>query len=58
MFNKGYRIRNYDFKLVLLILTLSTVGVFAVGSAQQSVQQRQLMGVIVGTFLMVVSCTG
>lgn len=54
MFNKGYRIRNYDFKLVLLILALSTIGVFAVGSAQQSVQQRQLLGVIAGTFLMVV----
>jgi len=54
MFNKGYRIRNYDFKLILLILALSTIGVFAVGSAQQSVQQKQLMGVITGTFLMVV----
>lgn len=54
MFNKGYRIRNYDFKLILLILLLSTVGVLAVGSAQQSVQQKQLTGVIMGTFLMVV----
>lgn len=54
MFNKGYRIRNYDFKLILLILALSTIGVFAVGSAQQSVQQKQLLGVITGTFLMVV----
>ncbi|MDE6518327.1 MAG: FtsW/RodA/SpoVE family cell cycle protein, partial [Acetatifactor sp.] len=54
MFNKGYRIRNYDFKLILLILALSTIGVFAVGSAQQSVQQKQLMGVIMGTFLMLV----
>ncbi len=54
MFNKGYRIRNYDFKLILLILLLSTVGVLAVGSAQQSVQQKQLLGVIMGTFLMVV----
>ncbi len=54
MFNKGYRIRNYDFKLILLILALSAIGVFAVGSAQPSVQQRQLLGVIAGTFLMVV----
>lgn len=54
MFNKGYHIRNYDFKLVLLILALSTIGIFAVGSAQQSVQQKQLLGVIAGTFLMVV----
>ncbi len=54
MFNKGYRIRNYDFKLILMILALSAIGVFAVGSAQQSVQQKQLIGVIAGTFLMVV----
>lgn len=46
MFNKGYRIRNYDFKLILMILALSSIGVFAVGSAQQSVQQKQLIGVI------------
>lgn len=37
-----------------MILLLSTVGVLAVGSAQQSVQQKQLLGVIMGTFLMVV----
>ena len=54
MFNKGYRIRNYDFKLLLMILALSTIGVFAVGSAQQAVQQKQLLGVIMGTFLMIV----
>ncbi len=54
MFNKGYRFRNYDFKLILLILALSAIGVFAVGSAQPSVQQKQLLGVIAGTFLMVV----
>lgn len=54
MFNKGYRIRNYDFKLILLILALSAVGVLAVGSAQQSVQHKQLLGVIMGAFLMVV----
>lgn len=54
MLNKGYRIRNYDFKLILMILALSIIGIFAVGSAQPSVQQKQLVGVIAGAFLMVV----
>ena len=42
---KRYRLRDYDFKLVLLILALSAVGVIAIGSAEPSLQSRQLAGV-------------
>ena len=51
---KRYRLRDYDFKLVLLILALSAVGVIAVGSAEPSLQNKQLAGVAVGVVLMIV----
>ncbi len=51
---KQYRVRDYDFKLILLVAALSLIGVIAVGSAKESLQNRQLMGVIFGLFLMLV----
>ena len=40
---KQYRIRDYDFKLILLVIALSVIGVIAVDSAKESLQSRQLM---------------
>ena len=51
---KRYRLRDYDFKLVFLILALSAIGVIAIGSAEESLQTRQLAGVVAGAFLMIV----
>ena len=51
---KRYRLRDYDFKLVLLILALSAVGVITIGSAEPSLQSKQLAGVAVGVVLMIV----
>ena len=51
---KKYRIRNYDFKLVIMILLLTTIGVLAVGSAEESLQNKQFVGAIVGTVMMIV----
>ena len=53
---KRYRLRDYDFKLVFLILALSAIGVIAIGSAEESLQTRQLAGVVAGAFLMIVIC--
>ena len=44
--------RKYDIKLVLLVLTLSVIGVFAIGSAEESLQSKQMAGVIVGVIAM------
>ena len=41
---KKYRVRDYDFKLVLLVLALSAIGVIAIGSAEESLVTRQLAG--------------
>ena len=51
--SKNYRIRDYDFKLIILILSAAIIGVFAVGSAKVSLQMRQLYGVVFGVFLMI-----
>nr|WP_318685043.1 FtsW/RodA/SpoVE family cell cycle protein [uncultured Acetatifactor sp.] len=51
---KNYRIRDYDFKLILMVLLLSGIGVMAVGSAEESLQTRQLAGVVAGTVVMIV----
>ena len=49
-----YHIRDYKFSLVILVLAISIIGVFVVGSAQASSQNRQLLGVILGVIAMAV----
>ena len=49
---KQYRIRDYNFRLVLWLLALSALGVLLVGSASASLESRQLIGVIGGCILM------
>ena len=51
---KQYRVRNYDFKLIILVSALTVIGIFAVGSAEESYQKTQMAGFIFGLFLMVV----
>lgn len=51
---KQYRIRDYDFKLVLLVISLTVIGIFAVGSAKELMQRTQMAGFIFGLFLMLV----
>lgn len=51
---RQYHIRDYDFKLIILVVVLTWIGIFAVGSAEESLQSRQLMGFVLGFFLMIV----
>ena len=53
MFTK-FRIRDYDFKLVFMILALAVIGVMVIGSAEPSLQTRQLAGVVAGAALMII----
>ncbi len=52
--HKQYRIRDYDIKLILLVIALNTIGVMAIGSAKESLQTKQLIGMIAGIFIMIV----
>lgn len=49
---KHYRLRDYDFKLVFMVLAASIIGIVIIGSAMESLQTRQLAGVLLGIFLM------
>jgi rod shape determining protein RodA len=51
---RQYRIRDYDFKLIILVIALTVIGIFAIGSAKESLQSRQLAGFVLGAFLMLV----
>ncbi|MBR5799626.1 MAG: rod shape-determining protein RodA [Lachnospiraceae bacterium] len=51
---RHYRIRNYNFKLAIMVIALALIGVIAVGSAQESLQSRQIGGFAIGVFLMLV----
>lgn len=51
---KHYRLRDYDFKLILMVIALSAVGVLTIGSAEPSLQNKQLFGVIAGVIIMIV----
>ncbi|MCH5254223.1 MAG: rod shape-determining protein RodA [Lachnospiraceae bacterium] len=51
---KHYRIRDYDFKLILLVVALTVIGILAIGSAKESMQAKQIAGFVFGLFLMIV----
>ncbi len=45
---KMYSIKNYRFRLLFYVVALTVIGIFVIGSARQSVQSRQIAGMIVG----------
>lgn len=51
---KQYKLRDYNFRLVLWLIVLSTMGVLLVGSAQADLETRQIAGVVLGLTLMVI----
>ena len=51
---KQYKLRFYNFKLVVLLLAISTIGILLVGSAMESLKSKQLFGVIFGMIILLV----
>ncbi len=51
---KQYKIRFYNFRLVLFLLGISTIGVLLVGSAMESLKSRQIMGAVLGVSAMLI----
>lgn len=51
---KQYKLKFYNFKLVVLLIAISMIGVLLVGSAMDYLKNRQLAGVIFGLFVMLV----
>jgi rod shape determining protein RodA len=50
---RNYRIRDYDFKLIFLMIAITVIGILAIGSARPDMQGRQILGFIMGLFLMI-----
>lgn len=51
---KNYRIRDYDFKLIIMLVAITAIGILSVGSARTDLQSKQLLGFIMGFFIMIV----
>ncbi len=51
---KRYRIRDYDFKLILLLVAVTVIGILSIGSAEPEVQNKQILGFVMGMFIMIV----
>lgn len=51
---KQYKLKDYNFRLVLWLIAISGVGILLVGSAQHSLQSRQVMGVVLGLAVMLI----
>lgn len=49
-----YKLRFYNLRLVLLLIAISSIGVHLVGIAMSSLRTRQLGGVVLGVFVMLV----
>lgn len=51
---RKFKIKDYNFRLILWLVAISILGVLLVGSAESTLQSRQLMGVVMGFVFMVI----
>ena len=46
-------LKNYNIVLVICLITLNVIGIFSIGSVKESLQTKQIGGMILGIFIMV-----
>lgn len=51
---KMYSFKDYRFRLCLYVIAITVIGIFVIGSARQSMQSRQIAGMIIGICFMLV----
>lgn len=51
---KQYKLRDYKFSLILWATLLSIIGVLVIGSADKSLQDKQIIGLVGGLIVMVI----
>lgn len=49
---RQYKLRDYNFRLVIALIVLTSIGVLLVGSAEPSLRNRQLAGMLLGVLIM------
>ena len=52
---KLYQLKNYNFRLIVLVLALSIMGILVIGSAKESSQIKQIIGLGLSLVVMVVA---
>jgi len=52
--SKPYHLKDYKFMLVITVMTISILGVMVVGSAKKDVQNKQIVGLVLGVIVMVI----
>ncbi len=51
---KQYELKKYRIRLIIYVTALTLIGINVIGSAQKSVQNKQILGLCLGLFAMVV----
>lgn len=51
---KRYKLKNYHFQLILYVSLLTIIGIMLIGSAKESVQDKQIFGFVAGLVIMVI----
>ncbi len=51
---KQYKLKDYRFRLVAYVVFLTIIGILVIGSAKESVQGKQIMGLIAGVIIMII----
>lgn len=50
---KQYRFKNYNFRLIIYVVALTVLGILVIGSARESVQGKQIIGLVMGLVVMI-----
>ncbi len=50
---KQYKLRDYHFLLIVYVSILTVIGILVIGSAEESVQSKQIMGFVIGFVAMI-----
>lgn len=51
---KLYRLKDFNFSLLIFVLALTSLGIMVIGSAKQSVQGKQIIGLFIGLAALIV----
>ena len=51
---KQYKLKDYHFQLILYLVLLTVIGIAVIGSAEESVQRKQIIGFMAGLVIMVI----
>lgn len=51
---RQYKLQDYNFRLIIVLMALTSMGVLLVGSADPSLQRKQFLGMVLGLIVMVI----